>query len=138
MKSEALNQTQNIKNPNAKITSADGTNLKTIYTSGSNDAVVKSVNVVSDDTAARVINLYIGDGTTDTLIGAVNIPVSSGSNGTVASVDLLSGVLISGLAYDGAGKRILPLQAGYTLKISSQTAVTAAKTISVVGIVEEY
>lgn len=137
-KSTNLNFTQNIKLSGAKIAPADGTNLKTLFTAGANDSVVKAINVQSTDTAARIVNLYVNDGSTDFLLGAVNIPLSSGNTGAVATVDLLGGTLLPSLPYDANGKRIIPLPAGYVLKVSVQVAVTAAREITVVCMAEDY
>jgi len=137
-KSTSLNFTQNLKLSGVKILPADTTTLKTLFTAGSNDSVVKSINVQSTDTAARVVNLYVNDGTTDFLIGAVNIPLSSGNNGTAATIDLLGGTLLPSLPYDANGKRIIPLPAGDILKVSCQTTVTATREITFVCMAEDY
>lgn len=137
-KSTNLNFTQTLKLSGVKILPADTTALKTLFTAGANDAVVKAINVQSTDTAARVLNLYVNDGSTDYLLGAVNIPLNSGNTGAAATIDLLGGTLMPSLPYDANGKRILPLPAGYVLKVSSQTAVTAAKEITVVCMAEDY
>jgi len=137
-KSTNLNFTQNIKLSGAKITPTETTTLVTLYTAGSNDAIVKSINVQSTDTAARVVQLWVNDGTTDFLIGSVNIPLRSGDNGTAATIDLLGGTLMPSLPYDANGKRILILPAGYILKVNSQATVTADKTITFVCMAEDY
>ncbi len=137
-KSTNLNFTQNIKLSGAKITPTETTTLVTLYTAGSNDAIVKAINVQSTDTAARVVQLWVNDGSTDFLIGSVNIPLRSGDNGTAASVDLLGGTLMPSLPYDANGKRILILPAGYILKVNSQATVTADKTITFVCMAEDY
>ena len=137
-KSQNLNFTQSIKLSGVKILPADTTALKTLFTAGSDDSVVKAINVQSTDTAARVVNLYVNDGTTDFLIGAVNIPLSSGNTGAVATIDLLGGTLLPSLPYDANGKRILPLPAGYIVKVSSQTTVTATREITFVLMAENY
>jgi hypothetical protein len=137
-KSTALNFTQNVKLAGAKITPTETTSLVTLYTAGSNDAVVKAINVQSTDTAARVVQLWVNDGTTDFLIGSVNIPLRSGDNGTAATIDLLGGTLLPSLPYDANGKRTLPLPAGYILKVNSQATVTAAKEITFVCMAEDY
>jgi len=137
-KSQNLNFTQNIKLSGAKIVPADTTTLKTLYTAGTNDAIVKAINVQSTDTAARVVQLWVNDGATDFLIGSVNIPLRSGDNGTAATIDLLGGTLMPSLPYDANGKRILILPAGYILKVNSQATVTADKTITFVCMAEDY
>ena len=137
-KSQNLNFTQNIKLSGAKIAPADTTALKTLYTAGSNDAIVKAINVQSTDTAARVVQLWVNDGSTDFKIAAVNVPLRSGDNGTAATIDLLGGTLIPSLPYDANGKRIIPLPAGYILKVNSATTVTNATEITCVCMAEDY
>jgi len=137
-KSTDLNFTQTLKLSGAKITPTETTTLVTLFTAGSEDAVVKSINVQSTDTAARVVQLWVNNGSADFLIGAVNIPLRSGDNGTAAAVDLLGGTLLPSLPYDSNGKRILPLPAGYILKVNSQATVTSAKEITFVCMAEDY
>jgi hypothetical protein len=137
-KSTNLNFTQSVKLSGVKILPADTTTLKTLFTAGTDDSIVKAINVQSTDTAARVVNLYVNDGTTDFLIGAVNVPLNSGNTGAVAAIDLLGGTLLPSLPYDANGKRILPLPAGYVVKVSSQTTVTAAREITFVLMAEDY
>jgi len=137
-KSTALNFTQNIKLAATTIVNADSTNKKTVFTAGANDAVVKSLHAISDDSAAKVVNIYVNDGSTDIYIGAVNVPITSGTTGAIAAVDLLNGTLFPNLPYDANGKRVLPLPGGYIVKVSVQVAVTAAKTITVTCMAEDY
>jgi hypothetical protein len=137
-KSTNLNFTKNLKLSGVKILPADTTTLKTLFTAGADDSVVKSINVQSTDTAARIVQLSVNDGTNDFLIGAVNIPLRSGDTGLVAAIDLLGGTLMPSLPYDANGKRILPLPAGYILKVNSQSTVTAAKEITFVCMAEDY
>jgi hypothetical protein len=111
---------------------------KELYTAGTNDALVKAVNVASFDSAARVMSLWIvGTDDQPILIGAVNIPASSGNNGTAASIDLLGGTLMPSLSYDSNGKRIVGLKAGEKLAVSVP-AVTAGTQINVTAQIEEY
>ena len=137
-KSQNLNFTQTSKLSGVKILPADTTALKTLFTAGSNDAIVKAINVQSTDTAARVVQLWVNDGVTDFLIGAVNIPLRSGDTGAVATIDLLGGTLMPSLPYDANGKRVLLLPAGYILKVNSQATVTAAREITFVCMAEDY
>lgn len=111
---------------------------KELYTASTNDAIVKALNVASLDTAARVMSLWIvASDAQPMLIGAVNIPLRSGDNGTVAAVDLLGGTLLPALPYDSNGKRILALQAGQKLAVSVPS-VTAGTQINVTAQIEEY
>jgi hypothetical protein len=137
-KSNVLNFTQNIELSGVKILLIDTTALKPLFTAGVNDSVVKAINVQSSDTAsARIIQLWVNDGTTDFLIGSVNVPASSGNNGTAATVDLLGGTLMPSLPYDANGKRVLPLPAGYILKVNS-TSNVALGNVTVVCMAENY
>ena len=137
-KSTNLNFTQTIKLSAAVITPTETTTAQTVFTAGSNDAVVKAINVASTDTAARVLSLFVNDGSSDILIGRVNIPANSGNNGTAAAIDLLGGTLLPSLPYDANGKRILPLPAGYILKAGTTTTVTSAQSITVTAMAEDY
>lgn len=113
--------------------------IKTLYTASANDAVVKAINVASTDSAARVMSLWLQEATGGPLqlVGAVNIPAVSGSNGTAATVDLLGGTLLPALPYDSNGKRVIGLKAGTKLLVSVP-AVTVSTYISVIPLVEEY
>lgn len=113
--------------------------LKTLYTAATDGAVVKAINVASLDTAARVMSLWIADAATGNqmLIGAVNIPLSSGNTGSAATIDLLGGTLLPSLPYDANGKRVIELKGGQVLKVSVP-AVTAGTQINVTAQVEEY
>jgi len=137
-KSTNLNFTQTLKLSAAVITPTETTTAQTVFTAGTDDSVVKAINVASTDTAARVLSLFVNNGSSDILIGRVNIPANSGNNGTAATVDLLGGTLMPSLPYDSNGKRILPLPAGYILKAGTTTTVTAAQSITVTAMAEDY
>jgi hypothetical protein len=111
---------------------------KELYTASTDDAVIKTLNVASLDSAARVMSLWIvGTDAQPVLIGAVNIPANSGNNGTAATVDLLGGTLMPSLPYDANGKRIIMLKAGQKLALSVP-AVTAGTQINVTAQIEQY
>lgn len=137
-KQTSLFITKQVKNPCKTLLPADGTALQALYTASADDAVVKSLMCRSNDTAAMNVVVAINNGSADFILGTVNVPITAGSTGAIAAVDLLSGTLLPGLPYDQNGKRILPLQAGYILKVGVLVAITAAKQIDVTGVVEEY
>ena len=110
---------------------ADSTNLKTLFTAGANGADVRGIAVTSDDSSARNLALYQTISGTDYLIGTINIPVNSGSNGTVVSVNALNSTALPFLKLDNAGNRVLSLMAGGILKAKLLVASTADKTITV-------
>jgi hypothetical protein len=127
-----------IQNAGVTIVPADTTARKTVYTASADDAIVKGLSCVSDDTAAVNLRVIIDIGGTEYQIGTVNIPIASGTNGTANAVDVLNSVAMSHLPLDRNGKRILPLEAGAILKVAALVTVTAAKTVTVVANIEEY
>lgn len=142
---------QNINGPiSVQFANADGaagtglttapSNTKLLYTAGANDSVLKSIIVSSDDSSARVLNLYVSPdaGTTKYWLSAFSIPITSGNTGAIASVDILGSTLIPGLCYDQSGKAVLPLQATYRIYVGLQVAVTSGKFINVTAIGEDY
>lgn len=130
--------TRTIKTPGVSIANADGTTAKTLYTAGADDAVMKSLMITSDDSAAQNVQVILNDGSTDRVLGTVPVPANAGTNGTIVAVDAFSATMLPGLPVDQNGKRVLPLQATHVVKLKSVAAVTAAKTISGVAVVEEY
>lgn len=137
-KTNTIPVTQNIKTVGGTFVNADSTTAKTLYTAGANDAVVKCINLASNDTSTVNVQLLVNDGTADRLIGTVAVATLSGTNGSAASVDALTGSLLPSLPYDANGKRVLPLQAGHILKWAPVAAVTAAKTVTAFVVAEEY
>lgn len=120
------------------IANADGTAWVAIYTASADDATVKALACVSDDTAARDLRIGIDIGSTVYQIGTVNIPIAAGTNGTTPAVDLLTAAVLTFLPCDRNGKRILPLPAGAILKVAALAAVTSGKTLTITALVEEY
>ena len=136
-KSESLYMTQAPVMGSALIQPADTTTLKTVYTVGADGCKITCLQAVSDDSSARVLNIYINNGS-DVLLGAVNVPITSGITGLIAAVDLLTATLFPGLAYDAMGKKVILLPAGSVIKVSSQTTVTTGKTITITLFGETY
>lgn len=120
------------------ILPADVTNWKVVYTATANDAVIKSVGCVSNDTAAINIRIGVDVGGVVYPIGAINVPPGAGTNGVTNAVDLLNASAFPNLPVDRNGKRCLPLKAGNILKVAALTTVTAAKTLTVFATAEEY
>ncbi len=113
-------------------------NTKTIATAGSDDSIVRMISVTSDDTSARDLMLFINTGSTNYLIGIINIPITAGSATSVASVNGLNTAALPFLRADKDGNRIIALKTGYTLKCGMKVAATAAKTITVVCTSEDF
>ena len=90
--------------------------------------------VTSDDTSAVVLNVYVNNGSTSFLVGAVNIPTLAGTNGVAPSINLLNLIDLPALQAGGG----LALQPTYKLNISAQTTVTAAKTMTITAAGGDY
>lgn len=117
------------------VVNADGTNKKTVHTGGTDGTRVLSVSVTSDDTAAVRLNVYITSGGTDYQIGQVTIPIGAGTGTSdTASVNLLDATKMPFLQSDGS----LLLENGSVLKVAANSAVTAAKTVTLVSYALDY
>lgn len=113
----------------ASLVNADGTGKKTLHTAGANGSKVVAVCATSTDTVARIAQLWLTRSATSYLLGSVNIPIASGSDGSAAAVNLLLSTMIPGLPIDNDGQRYLHLESGDTFQVSVTVAVTAAKEV---------
>lgn len=119
------------KNTQITIVNADASNNKTVCTGGANGTKVVALQLCSDDTSARVVQVLINRSATIVLVGSVNVPTLAGTDGTTPSVDALNSTAMPGLPVDNDGQKYIFLQsASDTLVIHSTTTVTAAKTVS--------
>ncbi|MDB5966700.1 MAG: hypothetical protein JWQ72_3200 [Polaromonas sp.] len=138
-KAAILNLTQNIGLAAVQFTNADAAlTAKQLLVAGVDDEVVKAIQIVSDDPAARVVDLLLTVGVVDVPLCSVNVPANSGANGVTAAVDALAAALHAGLPLDALGKRVLPLKGLTVLKVRNQTQVAAAKTLSITAITEKF
>ena len=122
----------NVKDVAIVIQNADGTTFKTVLAGPTSGGRIKSLIATSDDTTARVLQICKTIGAVDYVLGEVSVPVGAGTDGSTPAVNLLEGNNMPGLQTDGL-QRFFDLANGTTLKIRSKVAVTAAKTINIVG-----
>jgi hypothetical protein len=113
---------------------ADGTTPKALLTAGANGTKVLSIGVVSDDTVDRYLQLFLYDGATAYIAGTKLIPDLSGTNGTDPAIDLLDTLMLPWL--DSDGEFFLP--SGWSIRVAPTVAITAAKTMTVVGYAADY
>lgn len=130
--------TQNINLSAASLSSTDTTVYKTIYTAPADGAVIKAFSYVTNDGTTINLKVAMELNGLDAIIGTVNIPINSGTNGTANAVDILNSTAMAHLPYDRNGKKILPLKGGTVLKIAPLATITAAKYGIGVVIAEEY
>jgi hypothetical protein len=129
--------TQNI-NPQVPqvFTNADGTTVKTCYTAGADDSVIKAIIVTSTDSASRDIQFYLSDGTTNFITRRVTIPANAGNSTSVSAVDCLSGLV--GLPFDEHGNRVLRIRRGFQIRANVVAAVTSGTQVNVIVLGEDY
>jgi len=122
------------KNVAFTILPAGGTTKVDVFTAGASGGKCSAINVCSDDTATVNMQVFYHNGTAAFLLGTVPVPTLSGANGVVAAVNLLNPLYIPGLDQDGE----LLLPTGHKLQVAPLVAVTAAKTVNVVGMGYDY
>ena len=137
-KQTSLYLTQTLKTAAVTVVPADTTGWKTVYTAGADDAVLKGLLAVSDDTSAVNLRIGLDIGSTVYQIGCVRLPAAAGTDGSANAIDLLNAVSIPGLPLDRDFKRIFPLEAGTILKVAALATVTSGKTVTVTALAEEY
>jgi hypothetical protein len=113
---------------------ADGTTPKDLFVAGSNGSKFTRCAVHSDDTALVNLKVYVHDGTTAYPVGVVRVAIGAGNDGAIASVNLLSQLMLPWLDQDGE----LFLPSGYKMQVGPLVAVTAAKTVTIVAIGVDY
>lgn len=118
----------NVRDLPIAVTSADGTTKKAIATGAAAGTRIKSLIATSDDTVARVFQLIKTISAVDYILGEINIPIGSGTDGATAAVDVFAGTLLKGFQTDGISKW-LELANGSSLALRSKVAVTAGKTV---------
>lgn len=122
---------QTIQNWAVKILAADTTTTKTLVTAGANGSKIETINVASDDTAAKTLIFYLNDGTTDYLLTWINIPLTSGFLTTAPAVACLQSSQWPSTDYDSNGNKVFFLKAGWKLNVAAQATLTTAKTIHI-------
>lgn len=112
----------------------DSASYKTIYTcpaapNGGGGALIDHLKICSNDSVARVVYLAIKEGSNIKHLGSINIPINSGTNGTVVAVDALDNSVIKGLPLNSQGKRYIRLTPGQMLVIGA-SGITASTRIT--------
>jgi hypothetical protein len=126
---------QTVVNAAVTIANADGTSTKTLRTGSTNGDKIESISITSDDTAAKVLNVYMNVGGTDYRVGTINVPAGAGTDAaaTPAVSMLESSSMMPWVRRDSNGRGYLYLASGNILKVAAQATLTAGKTIYVVA-----
>ena len=128
---------KNITGKGVTWTNSDAASTKKVISPavGTEGCRIQAIAVTSDDTSNRDFSLYLNDGTTDFLIGTVQVPLTAGTTSAVASMNILSKVvLLPWLSSDGS----MLIPPSWSLKLMNVTQVTAAKTVTVVTTSGDY
>lgn len=124
-----LNGGAKLENATGACTVGSNTNTVTVVTAGANGAIIDSARILSTDSAARNVVLQVWDGVNARPLNTTNVPANSGTNGTAAVVDPLSGNNAAFAAINNQGKRYIRLKAGESIIAGVLVAVTAATAI---------
>lgn len=113
------------------FTNSDSANTKkTAATAGASGTKVTSLNATSTETAnARVAQIWLTRSATSYLLTSVNIPLNSGFDGTVGTVNLLNSTQWPGLPTDNDGQVYFFLESGDTLQVSLTTQLASGKEV---------
>lgn len=126
-----------VKNPSVSFANADASNFKTIHTAGSLGSRIDTLIGSNTDSAnAYVVQLAVQISGVDYILGEVNIPIGSGTNGSAKSVAMLNATDIPGLAYTENGA--LYLASGAVLRGKTKTTVAGSNTVQIVGVAGDY
>jgi hypothetical protein len=121
-----------------QIVEADTSDEKTILTAGAAGAKVTSVFALSDDSSPRVLTLSVLRSATNYPIAVVEVPESSGTDGSTPAVDLLDATLSPWVPVDNDGQRYLLLEPSDELQVHSGSTVTSAKAVTVCAIGADF
>lgn len=118
------------------FTSADTTVAKAVFTAGSNGSKIENILAYTNDTVTVNLQLGIYNGSTNYLIGTVNIPIGAGNTNSVPTVDILrstqwGGQTYTGFNFDPNGNKYLYLPNGYKLYANCVATMSASKNTNV-------
>lgn len=119
---------ETIKNAALDIENGDGTTAQTLLTAGSNGARISGIGVVSTDTSAVVLDISYNDGVDDFLLGSVNVPTLSGTDGSTPAVSVLN---ITDMPFLDEDLGFF-LEGSDLIKVAPQAAVTSALKVTLV------
>lgn len=115
-----------------RLADSDSTNIVDVYdnSAGTSGVKIESLSITTDNSADRIAKLYIYDGSTSQLLGSVNVPDLSGTNGsTDPRINVLATLGVAG----ADGVLCIWIPAGKKLQISLDSALASGKYLYVVG-----
>lgn len=116
-----------ISNGSVAIANADAQAVKTLFTAGANGSRIMRLNLVSTDTSARDVGIYINA----ILVATVSVAVAAGTVSTTAPKNVFADPNMAGVVYyDALGNLVVDLKATQVLGINAPVSVTSTKTIT--------
>ena len=111
-----------------QILNADASTEKTVFTAGAAEGGLLTVlSATTDDTTAVDLVVKLKSGATTNILGIVNIPIGSGTDGTTDAVNILIGSEISYKQDDDS----IPVGKGDSIVVNALATVTSGKTVYV-------
>ena len=117
---------KSFNNKGVVIQNAEGTELQTIFTAGTDGSRVITISVIHNDSGTVVVDLYYNDGNTDYLLGSLSISTGSGNK------SLLNKTTFEFLRIDNNSNPYIQLKSGESLKAALQSAITSGKKCTIV------
>lgn len=122
-----------------RLADSDSTNVVDVYdnSAGTKALKVESLGVATDNTADRILKVYMHDGSISHLMGSIMVPDLTGTNGaTDPRVSILS---ITNLALAGSdGVPCVWIPAGCKLQVSLDAALATGKYLYLTGRAVSY
>jgi len=119
-----------IVSPAIQIIDADASAQKTVFSAGVDGGAITNLTATSSDSVDVIIIVSLNDSVQTNIIGEVNVPAGSGTDGTLPAINLLDSTKITLLQNDGS----VLLGSGAALEVNAKTTVTAATTIFVTAL----
>lgn len=118
----------------------DSTNIKVVLdnSAGTKALRIESLTITSSDTSARNVQFSRLISGVDYVIGTVNVPIASGTDGIAPRVTALASSAAGIGSLDADGIYVCWIPAGQKLDAKMLVAVTADKTVTISGWARSY
>jgi hypothetical protein len=125
-------------NHNAQIfANGDGTSTKLLIAADADDSKITSISITSSAPSGVDILYYLNNGTTDYLIGSIDIPANSGFDGTVNAVNGLNRTNLPWIELDGVGNPYIKLKGTWSLRAAMKSTIPSG-TVTVTVTTEDF
>lgn len=129
-----LNGSKGFSDASTAHTYNSNTNLEVVLTGEQKGVICDSLFIVSNDSVARLVAVYLRQGAVLKLLRIVNVPANSGTDGTVLPVDVFSNSNCPHLPINNQGKRFVRLLLGEEIVAGILSVPSAGKFITLIGL----